>query len=76
MGIDLSINFDFFLIFKIDTQIHTQKLEFFTCILNYLIRNLQEICKNTQTQNIQKIENSNPEPFGFFGCICLDNTFI
>jgi len=37
---DLGINFDFFLIFKIYTQIHTQKLKF-CCILNYLILNLQ-----------------------------------
>jgi len=29
---------------KIDTQIHTQKLTFFL-YLNYLIRNLQKICK-------------------------------
>ncbi len=29
---------------KIDTQIHTQKLNFFL-YLNYLIRNLQKICK-------------------------------
>jgi len=27
---DLSINLDFFLIFKIDTQIHTQKKKFFS----------------------------------------------
>jgi hypothetical protein len=40
---DLGINFDFFLIFKIDTQIHIQKIIFF--ILNYLFRNLQEIRK-------------------------------
>ena len=41
---DLSTNFDFFLIFKIYTQIRTQKLENVFCVLNYLIRNLQEIC--------------------------------
>jgi len=52
----LSINFDFFLIFKIDTQIHTQKLNFFF-ILNYLIRNLQEICKilKLKTQILKKL---------------------
>ena len=55
---DLSINFDFFLIFKIDTQIHTQKLNFNFLILNYLIRYLQEICKipkpNLKTQILEK----------------------
>jgi hypothetical protein len=55
---DLSINFDFFLIFKIDTQIHTQKLNFHFLILNYLIRYLQEICKipkpNLKTQILEK----------------------
>jgi len=55
---DLSINFDFFLIFKIDTQIHTQKLNFHFLILNDLIRYLQEICKipkpNLKTQILEK----------------------
>ena len=42
---DLSINFkNKKKKIKIDTQIHTQKLNFFL-ILNDLIRNLQEICK-------------------------------
>ena len=30
---------------KIDTQIHIQILKKNFCVLNYLIRNLQEICK-------------------------------
>jgi hypothetical protein len=30
---------------KIDTQIHTQKLEKIFCMLNNLIRNLQKICE-------------------------------
>jgi hypothetical protein len=48
---DLSINFDFFLIFKIDTQIHTQKLFFFNFKLCHSIfaRDLQNT--QTQTQN-------------------------
>ena len=43
---------------KIDTQIHTQKINLLFFILNYPFRNL----KNTQTQNpnTQRIENSNP----------------
>ena len=47
---NLSINFDFFIIFKIDTQIHTQKLNFYSLYLIILF----EICKrftNTQTQS-------------------------
>ena len=41
---DLSINFDFFLIFKIYTQFHIQKLIFFLYFkLSY--SNLQIICK-------------------------------
>ncbi len=35
----------FFLIFKIDTQIHTQKIKKNFFILNYLFRNFQEILK-------------------------------
>jgi hypothetical protein len=35
----------FFLIFKIDTQIHTQKIKKKIFILNYLFRNFQEILK-------------------------------
>ncbi len=35
----------FFLIFKIDSQIHTQKIKLIFFILNYLYRNLQEILK-------------------------------
>jgi len=48
LSIDLSINFDFFLVFKIDTQIHTQKIN-------------EKDSQNTLTQNsnTQKIENSN-----------------
>ena len=67
---NLSINFDFFKIFKIDTQIHTQKLNFYSLYLIILF----EICKrftNTQIQssklktqilkysNTQKTENPN-----------------
>ena len=55
---DLSINFIFFLLFKIDTQIYTQKINFIF-ILNCLFRNLQEI-KKTENSNTQKTENSNP----------------
>jgi len=48
---------------KIDTHIHTQKLKFFFCILNYLIRNFQEICKipKPKTQLLKQIENPNPD---------------
>jgi hypothetical protein len=60
---DLSIKF-FFLILKIDTQIHTQKLNLFFFILNYLIRNFARDLQNTQTQTqnsiTQKIKNPNP----------------
>jgi len=48
---DLSINFDYFLIFKIDTQIHTQKTIFLFSILNCLFRSLQNTQTQTQTQN-------------------------
>jgi hypothetical protein len=45
---------------KIDTQIHTQKLKTFVCILNYLIRNLQKICKipkpKAKTQILKKLK--------------------
>ncbi len=43
----LSINFDFFLIFKIDTQIHTENFFFFFNFFSKFARDLQ----NTETQN-------------------------
>ncbi len=47
---DLSINFDFFLICKIDTQKYS---EIFFFILNYLFRNLQVICKKISKKIIK-----------------------
>jgi hypothetical protein len=43
---------------KIDTQIHTQKLNIFFIILNYLFGNLQEICKilKLETQILKKLK--------------------
>ncbi len=45
---------------KIDTQIHTQKLNFFFLYLNYLIRNLQKIRKipkpKPKTQILKKLK--------------------
>jgi hypothetical protein len=50
----------FFLIFKIDTQIHTQKINFCFFILNYLFRNLQDILKilklKLKTQILKKFK--------------------
>jgi hypothetical protein len=61
---DLRLNFKIRKKIKIDTQIHTQKLNFLLIILNYLFGNLQEICKilklKLKYSNTQKIENSNP----------------
>ena len=51
---DLGFNFDFFLVFKIYTQIHTTKT-FFFLYFNYLFRNLQEICKIPKTQIPKKL---------------------
>jgi hypothetical protein len=46
MDLDFEYGFGFFfLIFKIYTQIHTQKIKMIFFILNYLFRNLQEIRK-------------------------------
>ena len=51
--------------------INLLKIKFFFCILNYLIRNLQEICE-IPNPNTQKNENPNPDQiFWFFGCKCL-----
>jgi hypothetical protein len=46
---DLGINFDFFLIFKIDTQIHSQKIIFFYFKLFY--SKFARDSQSTQTQN-------------------------
>jgi len=72
---DFSNNFIFVLIFKIDTQIHTQKFFFYFKLFFFL--NLQEM-QNPQTQtqnsNTQKIENSNPNSnlWVFLGVDVLD----
>jgi len=52
---DLSINSYFFLIFKIDTQIHSQKIIIFL-YFKYLFRNLQntQILKKFKTQTQTK----------------------
>ena len=52
---DLGINFDFFLIFKIDTQIHIQKIIFFNFKLPF--SKFARDSKNTQTQT----QNSNTQ---------------
>jgi len=59
LGIDLSINFDFFNNFLNLYSNPYPIIKSFFCILNNLIRNLQ----NTQAQNpyTQKIENPNPD---------------
>jgi hypothetical protein len=50
----------FFLVFKINTQIHTEKIIFFYFKLSFskFTRDLQKT--QTQNSNNQKIENSNP----------------
>jgi len=57
---DLSINFDFLSNFLNSHSNPYPKLKIFVCILNYLIRNLQNIQTQTQNPNTQKIENPNP----------------
>jgi hypothetical protein len=66
---DLGINFDFFLIFKFDTQIHTQKLNFFFIILNYLFGNSQEICKILKLKKLKT--QTKLKPLSIFGRIFL-----
>ena len=56
-------NFDFFLIFKIDTKIHNQKINFLFFISNYLFRNLQKICKIVKLKLKPKLK-----PLSIFGC--------
>ncbi len=58
LSVDLSISFDFFLIFKIDTQIHTQKIKiFFYLKLSFsnFARNSQNTYTQAQNSNTQKI---------------------
>jgi hypothetical protein len=63
---DLSINFDFFLNFKIDTQIHTLKLFFFVFkIILFEIRKRFAKYSNPPKPKLK--------PMFFFGCICLIN---
>jgi len=61
---DLIINFKDYKKIKIDTQIHTQKLNFFI-ILNYLFGNLQEFCKilKLKTQILKKLKAQTFEYF-------------
>ena len=57
---EFSINFRIKKKINIDTQIHTQKMKIFLFILNYLIRNLQEIRKilklKLKTQILKKFK--------------------
>ena len=73
---DLSINLKVITKIKINTQIHTQKLNNFFCTLNNLIRNLQKICEipKPKTLILKKLKTqTQTKTFGFFiGCICLD----
>jgi len=57
---------------KIDTQIHTQKIIFFLFILNYLIRNLQEIRKILKLKYSKNLKlKPKLKPQSIFECICL-----
>ena len=47
---ELSINFNFFLISKIDSQIHTQKINFFLFLFFYSYLKFARDLQNTQTQ--------------------------
>ena len=74
---DLSINFDFFLIFKIYIQIHTRKIIFFLYFkLSYskFARDLQNT--QTQNQNSQKIENPNPDLNLWVLCVHMSGLYI
>ena len=59
---DLSVNFDFFLVFKIDIQIHAQTLLFFLYFKLYNSKFARDF-KNTQSKNpnTKKTENPNPD---------------
>ena len=56
---DLSINFDFFLIFQIYTQIHTQKLNIFFLKFKLPYSKLAARSPNPNPYT-KKIENPNP----------------
>ena len=69
---DFSINFDFFLVFLNLYSNPYPKIKIFFCILNYLIQNLQKICKIPKPK-YSKNWKPKPrlKPLGFIGCICL-----
>jgi hypothetical protein len=75
---DLSINLNFFLTFKVYTQIHTQKIKKFFWYFKLSNSKFAKDLQNFQTQNPNpntlKIKKPKPrlKPFGFIGCICLD----
>jgi len=67
---DLSVNFNFFLNFLNLYSNPYPNIKLFFCILNYLIRNLQEICKIPEPKpKYSKNRKLNLKPLGFIGCI-------
>ena len=72
LSMELSINFNFFLISKIDSQIHTQKINFFYFFFFIRIWNLQEICKILKLKYTQNSKHKPKlKPLSIFGCICM-----